>query len=96
MSLSVLAFIGISMKIAADPHVLDLHYLVIYVGQMAINVSRIGMLPVIHRMSIAWFGNRCISLVCAVVFFSDHVRAPLFVPQSPRITNIFLPRSWAC
>jgi hypothetical protein len=71
ISLSVIAFVGVSMKMAADTDILNLHYLVIY-------VSRIGMLPVIHRMAVIWFGNRCISLVCAVVFFSDHVRTPIF------------------
>jgi hypothetical protein len=78
ISLSVIAFVGVSMKMAADTDILNLHYLVIYAGQMVINVSRIGMLPVIHRMAVIWFGNRCISLVCAVVFFSDHVRTPIF------------------
>lgn len=75
-----LADIGIFMKLAED--YFNLHYLMTYAGQMLINVSRIGMLPVIHRISIAWFGNRCISLVCAVVFFSDHVRTPKSVTFS--------------
>jgi hypothetical protein len=82
ISLSVIAFVGVSMKMAADTDILNLHYLVIYAGQMVINVSRIGMLPVIHRMAIIWFGNRCISLVCAVVFFSDHVCGPPFPNMS--------------
>jgi len=69
--LAFLAVLGVSLKVTAK--YLDLHYFVIYGGQMVINISRIGLLPAVHRMAVAWFGNRNLSLVCSIAFFSDNV-----------------------
>ncbi|CAB3360488.1 Hypothetical predicted protein [Cloeon dipterum] len=69
LALGLSASAGVLLKVAAN--FLGLPNLTIHTGQTLINLSRFALLPVSHRLCVAWFGPKCISLVCSVVFFCD-------------------------
>ncbi|XP_065342718.1 uncharacterized MFS-type transporter C09D4.1-like [Cloeon dipterum] len=75
LALGLAASAGVLLKVAAN--FLDLSNLTIHTGQTLINLSRFALLPVSHRLCVAWFGPKCISLICSVVFFCDTVTCQL-------------------